>query len=369
MENRPIAFIPHKRRLKRHRVEYLKAINDALDYPFQSEDGRDISPIQKKLQEKCIQLSGLPYWTFTNCCTDSLQIAVHCLTNPGDTILVPAYGWRAFANAVAFMNRRIHFIDIDETGNISLEALDAACKTLKNPAAAVLVVHNFGTIVDCNKVANILADNNWLNTCIIEDAAQAFYMGETNSYIPGSASDIVCYSFDFTKNPGTLGSGGGIATRFEDVYNRVFITANHGSTNHKEIVGVGTKSYLDNTSCAVLLKEIEIFEQHEYRKIRAYNATWFNANLPYKKIAGENYISEKYLMEVSECNVSEVLKQLHNVNCLAKTYFKKSLNQYPFYNSNNICFKAENFIKNTIMIPCHQYLEKEELERIAEALV
>jgi dTDP-4-amino-4,6-dideoxygalactose transaminase len=48
---------------------------------------------------------------------------------------------------------------------------------------------------------------------------------------------------------------------------------------------------------------------------------------------------------------------------------KKSLNQYPFYNSDNICFKAENFIKNTIMIPCHQYLEKEELERIAEALV
>jgi dTDP-4-amino-4,6-dideoxygalactose transaminase len=122
LENRPIAFIPHKRRLKRHRVEYLKAINDALDYPFQSEDGRDLSPIQKKLQEKCISLSNLPYWLFTNCCTDSLQIAVHTLTKPGDTIIVPAYGWRAFANAVAFMNRHIEFVDIDAVSYTHLRA-------------------------------------------------------------------------------------------------------------------------------------------------------------------------------------------------------------------------------------------------------
>lgn len=369
MENRPIAFIPHKRRLKRHRVEYLKAINDALDYPFQSEDGRELSPVQKKLQEKCISLSNLPYWLFTNCCTDSLQIAVHTLTKPGDTIVVPAYGWRAFANAVAFMNRHIEFVDIDETGNISIEALDELCKTAEAPAAAVLVVHNFGTVVDCNKVLTVLNNNGWVDTAIIEDAAQAFYMGERYSYIPGSVSDVVCYSFDFTKNPGTLGSGGGLATRFESVYEKLFIAANHGSTKDKEIVAVGTKSYLDNTSCAVLLKEIEIFEQHEYRKIRDYNSTWFNANLPYRKIPGENYVSEKYLMEVSECRVLEVLSQLHSVNCLAKTYFKEPLSNYSFYNNNYKQFSnAEKFVKNTIMIPCHQYLEKEELKRIAEAL-
>lgn len=368
MENRPIAFIPHKRRLEKHRVDYLKAINDALDYPYQSEDGKELSPIQKKLQEKCISLSKLPYWTFTNCCTDSLQIAVHCLTNPGDTILVPAYGWRAIANAVAYMNRIIKFVDIDQTGNICLESLDATCKTLDKPAAAVIVVHNFGTIVDCNVVANILADNNWVNTKIIEDAAQAFYMGEPSSYVPGTASDIVCYSFDFTKSPGTLGSGGGLATRFLNIYEKIYVTTNHGSTKDKKIINIGTKSYLDNTSCAVLLKEIEIFEQYEYRKIRNYNATWLNANLPYKRVPGENYISEKYLMEVSETKVSEVLKQLHEVNCLAKVYFKEPLSNYSFYKNTKKYPNAEKFVRNTIMIPCHQYLEKEELNRIKKAL-
>jgi dTDP-4-amino-4,6-dideoxygalactose transaminase len=74
-------------------------------------------------------------------------------------------------------------------------------------------------------------------------------------------------------------------------------------------------------------------------------------------------------MEVSETKVSEVLSQLHDVGCLAKTYFKEPLSNYSFYNSNEKFYNAEKFVKNTIMIPCHQYLEKEELKRIAEALV
>lgn len=35
-----IACIPHKLRMDAHRVDYLRAISEAMDYPFQSEDGR-----------------------------------------------------------------------------------------------------------------------------------------------------------------------------------------------------------------------------------------------------------------------------------------------------------------------------------------
>ena len=75
-----IAFIPHKQRIKNHKIDYLRAISDAMDYPYQAEDGRDIAPIQRELSDKCVELSDIPYWNFTNCGTDSLQIAVHALT-------------------------------------------------------------------------------------------------------------------------------------------------------------------------------------------------------------------------------------------------------------------------------------------------
>lgn len=368
MENRPIAFIPHKRRLDNHRVEYLKAINSAMDYPYQSEDGRKLSDIQQSLHDKCVELSGIPYWTFTDCCTDALQISIHCLTNPGDTIIVPAYGWRAFANAVVFMNRNIQFVDIDDTGNISIEALDALCKILKKPAAAVIIVHNFGTIVNCNNIVKVLNNNNWTKTVIIEDAAPAFYMGEPYSYIPGSASEVACFSFDFTKYPGTLGSGGAIATKHEYIKEKIYIATSHGRSKDTSIIGIGTKSYMDNTSCAVLLKEIELFEKYEYRKIRDYNASWYSANLPYKTVPGENYIWERYTMSVPENEIETVLFKLNSINCLAKTFFKEPLHKFKHFNNENVCPNTEKFVKNTIMLPCHHYLTKEELNRISNAL-
>ena len=364
-----IAFIPHQRRLDRHRVDYLKAMNEAMDYPYQSEDGRDPSPVQQALKQKCADFSGVGYWTFTDCCTDALQIAITAFTEPGDEILVPAYGWRAFANAVKFMGRLIQFIDIDETGNISLESLKNYCENNTLTPSAIIVVHNFGTIVDCFAIREILDDYGFTGTAIIEDAAPAFYMGEPYAYVPGTGSDAACFSFDFTKYPGTLGSGGAIATNSEYAKCRIDEITSHGRGNNKKIVTFGTKSYMDNTSCAVLLKEIELFEKHEYRKKRDAIATWYKENLPYPNIPGDNYIWERYTMAVLPDQVESVIKSLNEVGCLARTFFKEPLHQFNFLNDYHAwCPLTEQFTASTVMLPCHHYLEEEELERIKKAL-
>ena len=357
-----IAFIPHARRLKKHKVDYLRAMSEAMDNPYQSEDGRDLSEVQQKLHDKCVGLSGIPYWTFTDCCTDALQIAIHTLTNPGDLIVVPSYGWRAFANAVCFMNRKLHFVDIDDTGNINIENL----KTKPKETKALIIVHNFGTVVDVTKIKANLNPN----IKIIEDAAPAFYMGEPYSYIPGSAADAVCFSFDFTKYPGTLGSGGAIAVRDAELANKIYECSAHGRSKSGEIVTIGTKSYMDNTSCAVLLKEIELFEQLEYRKRRVEIATWYNNNLPYKSVPGENYIYERYTMYVHFDEVQTVIEKLNSIRCLAKTFFKEPLHHYEWLGNQGAdsITNTDIFTKSTVMLPAHHYIENEELERIADVL-
>ena len=357
-----IAFIPHARRLKAHKVDYVKAIASAMDSPYQSEDGRDLSEIQQKLYNKCAELSGIPYWTFTDCCTDALQIAIHTLTKPGDLIVVPAYGWRAFANAVSFMNRKLQFVDIDDTGNIDIDKLH----NIPSETKAIIVVHNFGTVVDVTKIKSIVDSS----IKIIEDAAPAFYMGEPYSYIPGSAADAMCVSFDFTKYPGTLGSGGAIAVRDAEIAERIYECSAHGRSRSGEIVTIGTKSYMDNTSCAVLLKEIELFEQLEYRKRRVEIATWYNDKLPYKSVPGENYIYERYTMSVPFEEVETVIQKLNSVRCLAKTFFKEPLHKYSWLGgvSSDFILKTDEFVSTTVMLPAHHYLENEELERIANVL-
>lgn len=358
-----IAFIPHKERLARHRVEYLKAISDAMDYPFQAEDGRDIAPIQKDLAIKCQEYSELPYWSFTNCCTDSLQMAVQLLTEVGDTVIVPAYGWRAFSNAPVIMGREIDFCDIDSSGNIDLNELEKLIK--QKVPAAVIIVHNFGSIVDVSQIAPVC---NQYGVKIIEDAAPSFYMGEPYSYKPGHSSDVVCYSFDFTKFPGCLGSGGGLATRDAELADRIYELQAHGTDRNKQIVGIGTKSFMDNTSCGVLLKEFEFFEQNKYRERRRQIATWYKDNLPYKCIPGENYIWERYSIYVPFNEVADVLERLHAIKCLARTMFKQPLNSFSFYKNQKYLPKVKHFVENLVHLPCHHFMTREELCRIRDVL-
>ncbi len=358
-----IAFIPHKQRIEQHRVDYLRAISDAMEYPFQAEDGRNLAPIQQKLAATCALYSKLPYWTFTDCCTDSLQIAVQLLTEVGDTVIVPAYGWRAFSNAPILMGRKIDFCDINNTGNIDLNELESVIR--KKAPAAVIIVHNFGTIVDVSQIASICEQ---YGVKIIEDAAPSFYMGEPYPYKPGHSSDVVCYSFDFTKFPGCLGSGGGLATRDAELADRIYELQAHGTDRSKQVVGIGTKSFMDNTSCAVLLKEFELFEQNQYRERRIEIAACYNENLPYNSVPGENYIWERFSMFVPSEQVVSVLDKLHSINCLARTMFKEPMSSYSFYDTQETLPGVKHFTENLIHLPSHHYITFEEQHRIRECL-
>ena len=133
-------------------------------------------------------------------------------------------------------------------------------------------------------------------------------------------------------------------------------------------MSIGTKSFLDNTSCAVLLKEIELYEQFDYRERRRQIATWYNNNLPFKSIPGENYVWERFSMFVPSDKVGNVLDKLHSIKCLARTMFKEPMSSFPFYDALEDLPGVKNFTENLIHLPSHHYMIHEELVRIAETL-
>jgi dTDP-4-amino-4,6-dideoxygalactose transaminase len=339
-----IACIPHKNRIESHRVDYLRAISEAMDYPFQSEDGRDPSPAHQQLKQTCKAYTGIKYWQFTNCCTDSLQIAFSMFTNTGDTVIVPAYGWRAVTNAPQFLKLNVQYCDIDPaTGNIDIQRMIDCIHKYK--PKAILVVHNFGTLVDVSQLTNACAK---YNVAIIEDAAPSFTMGEPYGYKLGSYSDAVCFSFDFTKSPGCLGAGGAIATNDDLVYRRIKSICSHITND----LGVGTKSYLDTVAAAVLNKDIELIEQCEYRKKRVEVATYYLNKLPYKTLSGENYIYHRFIILPEKNEKQALLEKLKSQKILAKSVFEP--------NSYN-CYWANEFYEQAIELPCHQFIDIDDL--------
>jgi len=352
-----IAFIPHKQRLEAHRLDYIKAINSALDYPWQAEDGRDLSPIHAKLANICSSFSHIPYWNFTNCCTDSLQIAYQLLTKPNDLIGVPAYGWVAITNAPEYVNRRVSFIDVESNGNISKRTVLEWLATLNEEPAAINVVHNFGDIVNVKEIREILPKS----IKIIEDAAPAFVMREPVTYYPGSAADIVCYSFDFTKNPGTLGSGGGIATINPEIHEQIQSYLAHGYRGNNIFLN-GTKSCLDTTSAAVLTTELSIQIIRNYRGRRQEIAETYKTLIGYTCKQPNNLLWERYTIHAID--PEKLLIKLENNGIMAKSMFKQ-----PLTSRYNIELPGvKDFVNSAVHIPLHHYLTNEEIKHIIETL-
>jgi len=346
-----IACIPHKNRMEAHRVDYLRAISDSMDHPFQSEDGREPSPAHQQLTETCIQYTEIPYWQFTNCCTDSLQIAFSIFCEIGDTVIVPAYGWRAITNAPQFVGLNVIYCDIDDTGNADIEEMHQLIA--KHQPTAILIVHNFGTVVDISKLTGVC---DKYGVRIIEDAAQAFVMKESYDYKIGSAADAVCFSFDFTKSPGTLGAGGAIATYKSEIFNRIVSVCSH-QTNE---LGIGTKSYLDTVAAAVLNCDIKIIEEMQYRQRRVEIATYYKNKLPYKTLSGENYIFHRFIILPEKDEKQNLLEKLKSQKILAKSVYKPNTDD---------CLYANRFYERAIELPCHQFIDVKDLNTRIEQIL
>ena len=142
-----MACIPHKHRMEAHRVDYLRAISDAMDHPFQSEDGREPSTAHLLLEQTCRNYTGI------KCEIRQLlhRLPSNCFFTVhqcGDTVIVPAYGWRA-VNRTKFMKLQVEYCDIDDTGNIDIQDMISKIEVFK--PKAILVVHNFGTLVDVSQ--------------------------------------------------------------------------------------------------------------------------------------------------------------------------------------------------------------------------
>jgi len=337
-----IASIPHKQRLAAHKIDYLRAMSDSVDYPFQSEDGRGMSPAHQTLTDTCIKLTGLAYWQFTNCCTDSLQIAFSIACDIGDTVIIPAYGWRAIMNAPMFVGLNVVFCDIDETGNVDLDKLEKLI--IEHEPSAVLIVHNFGTIVDVRKISSVCSS---LGVKIIEDAAPSFPINVTEGYKVGTASDFVCFSFDFTKSPGCLGAGGAIATSKQDIAFAISTVCSHTSTGRL----VGTKSYLDTTSAAVLNTDMQLVVANNYRTKRVEIANIYNKVLPYPKLAGINNIYHRFIIIPDAKEKDSVIAAFNEQKILAKPVFKAN---WPLP-------LATQFADSAIELPCHHFIDKDDL--------
>ena len=170
-------------------------------------------------------------------CTTGLHLALMAMgIGPGDEVIVPSFTWIATANAVLYCGATPILCDVDEkTFNIKVE--DIPLKITKR-TKAIIPVHLFGLCANIDAIKAVIPSH----VKILEDAACAAAASYKNKPA-GSLGDMAAFSFHPRKSI-TTGEGGMVTTNNAEYARLAEIMRNHGSEIPEEVRHNSSKPYL-----------------------------------------------------------------------------------------------------------------------------
>ena len=283
--------------------------------------------------------------------SDGIFFALKSLNlNSNSTVLCTVFSYIATANAIRRLGCKIHFVDVDERGNIG--PIDSNIHV-----DAVLYVNLFGNIANYPRLKNFC---NKKGIPLIEDAAQsqgAWHHGEQS----GSLGTISIFSFDRTKNMPCFGTAGMVLTDDVNLYEKVMSyrrTKNENDFCYNSIIPEDHANQL-------------LFLLSKFDKLQDMRKKIFDR---YKKQLPQNILIEGYNEAgifssyhkcVITCNERDLLKKyLHNSGIETRIHYDYILdrdvtNHYP---------KAELLSATALSLPIYPFLKTSEVDYICERI-
>lgn len=336
--------------------------------------GPEVKQLEKELAEYVGVKNAI-------CCasgTDALTIPMMAYgITKNDAIFVPSFSFFASAESISLAGGTPVFVDSDErTFNIDPNDLEEKIKkTLdegKLTPKGIVAVDLFGLPADFTKIRKI-ADEYGL--FLLEDAAQGFG-GIFKGGKACSFGDVSGTSFFPAKPLGCYGDGGAIFTNNDELADKIRSIHIHGQgTDKYDNVRIGLNSRLDSIQAAVLLQKLSIFDI-EIAKRRAI-ANWYTeklAGLLSTPIVPQDYDSSwaQYTIKAKDFNQrKEIIEKMNSKGIPIMVYYPIPIHKsgaYKEISSYNLN-KCDKLSSTVFSLPMHPYLEREEVEMIADTLI
>ena len=291
----------------------------------------------------------------------------------GDEVITTPFTFFATGSAIARLNARPIFVDIDpHTYNLDVEQIEAA---ITSRTRVILPVHLYGQCADMDRVLAIATAKNLV---VVEDAAQAIG-AEHRGRRAGSMGFAGCFSFYPTKNLGGVGDGGLVTTNDDAFAARVRQLRVHGGLTEYEHIEVGINSRLDALQAAVL--RVKLFFLDEWsnqraQKARVYSELLNNANLKFTLqtpfVAAERrHIFHQYVIRVPE-HRDALMEHLKDHNIGTKVYYPIPLHRqqcfsYLGYKEGNFP-ESENAARETFALPLYPEITDAQQQYVVETI-
>lgn len=321
-------------------------------------------------------------------CTTGLHLALAAMgVGPGDEVIVPAFTWVATANVVLYCGATPVFCDVDiHTFNIKVE--DIAAKITER-TKAIIPVHLFGLCADIDAIRAVVPSY----VKILEDAAcatGASYKGR----MAGSLGDMAAFSFHPRKSI-TTGEGGMVTTNDQELANFADIMRNHGAEISEEARHNSTKPYLlpdfkmlgfnyRMTDLQASVGLVQISKLHKFIQARQVWADYYTDSLQSIEWLRPQQVTNnitQHAWQAYVCYVdpnkapiprNEIMDILQQKG-IATRPGTHAVHMLTFYKE-KYGIKAEDFSgakacdENTMAIPLHNKMVKEDFDYVIEAL-
>jgi dTDP-4-amino-4,6-dideoxygalactose transaminase len=271
-ETQPVPLLDLKAQYATIRDEIRAAIDRVADSQHFI-----LGPEVEALEREVAAYSQCEFGIGVSSGTDGLLVALMAIDlKPGDEVITTPYTFFATASAVARLQAKPVFVDIDPlTYNIDPSRIEAA---ITERTRAIIPVHLYGQVADMKPIMEVARRHN---LTVIEDAAQAIGSEEAGRRA-GSIGDMAIFSFFPSKNLGGFGDGGMVTTNDASLARQVKLLRNHGYAPKYYNKVIGGNFRLDAIQAAVLrikLKYLDNWTEKRQQNAATYRRLFKEAEL------------------------------------------------------------------------------------------
>ena len=323
----------------------------------------------KAFEEETAAYLGVKHTIAVNSGTDALVIGLRSAgIGPGDEVITTPFTFFATAAAISLLGAVPVFVDIDPTTfNMDPQLVEAA---ITPKTKAILPVHLYGQTADLDPLLQ-LAKLHGLR--VFEDVAQAFG-GEYKGQKAGTIGEAGCFSFFPSKNLGTYGDGGMLATNNDLIAETARMLRVHGAKKKYFNECIGYNSRLDEIQAAILrvkLPHLEEWNEGRRRVAHTYNELlkgYPGIITPYEAPCAK-HVYHQYTIRVLNGKREFVQKKLEEAGIGSMIYYPVPVHKLPVYQSSGVTLPiAEHLADEVLSLPIWPTMKPEVQDEIITCL-
>lgn len=323
-------------------------------------------PFVKSFEESFAKAHNAKYCAGLNSGTSALHIAMWALgIGTGDEVIVPTSTFFATAESVSLCGATPVFVDSEpEYYNIDPKKIENA---ITDRTRAVIAVHLYGQPARMDEIKAITDKYKLL---LIEDCAQA-HIAEYKGRAVGTFGVCGCFSFYPGKNLGAYGEAGAVITADEELYKKILVLRDHGSSVKYYHDYIGHNYRMEGIQGAVL--EVKLKYLREWTEKRRKNAGLYNKYLSEIKevslpIAMPDVKHVYHLYVVRVPMRDELIKYLQGNEIYAGIHYPVPCHlqkAYSHLNQSKMSLPvAEKYAKEVLSLPMYPEMAEEDIQYV-----